>query len=388
MKRELLISIYLAFYSILYAIFKLLPLKKKIVIMASFKGNNDYLYNELVNQNFSDEIVFLCKESCYDYFKEKNDRAYLLEKFRIIDEVKAAYHLMTAKTIIVDNYYGLLAAAKFRSDVECIQIWHATGAIKSFGFLDPAVHSRSEREQQRIKSVYSNFHKVVVGSPLFGEIFQKAFLIEPSQILPFGFPRTDFYFDSVQQEELRLAFYKKYPYIENKKVILYAPTYRPNPEDNKMTLDIELMKEKLPEDYALVIHLHPAQSKEVVNGLANENFVYSFNETIEELMLISDMLITDYSSIPFEYVFLQKPMIFYPYDLDTYALNPGLWTNYKEIVPAPIAFNTTEVIDAILSYPFGEINYQGFKNEWNQYSTGISSVKLVEYILKRHSEFN
>lgn len=387
MMRELIISIYLFFYKCSFAIFKLCRQKNKIVLIASFKDNHQYIYKELKRVGFSGEIIFLCKKSCYEsLMTSTNGPVYLIESGKVLHELKAAYHLMTAKTVVVDNYYGFLAVADFRDNVECIQIWHAAGAVKNFGFLDPTVQNRSDREKKRILSVYKRFHKVVVNSQKFADIFKEAFQLKGDQFLPLGYPRTDFFFQKARHKRVSEKFYAKYPHFKGKKIILYAPTYRPNAEANQLKLDIKKLASQLQEDYVLLIRMHPSVNLTVLDTIGRENFVHDFSReaTINQLLIVADYLITDYSSIPFEFAFLKKPMIFYPYDLQNYMENPGLWDKYENIVPGPIAYNTKEIIELIESYPFHEGMYEAFNEKWNEYSDGISTQKLVQYILQRH----
>lgn len=387
MVREILITLYLFFYRVLFTIFKLFPLKNKVVLIASFKDNNLYIFRELEKKQFPGEVVFLCKKGCFaDINKAVSVPVFQIEAGKFIDEVKAAYHLMTAKTVIVDNYYGFLAVAQFRKEVECIQIWHAAGAIKNFGYLDPAVANRSRRAKKRFRKVYSNFHKVVVGSTAFAQIFEKAFDVKKDQFLPFGYPRTDFFFNESLHEERKAKFFEKYPMYQNKKIILYAPTYRPNKDDNRLVLDIQKMYEGLKGEYMLFIRMHPSVNLREWDDIKYKDIVADFSgkASINDLLIVSDYLITDYSSIPFEYVILNKPMIFYPYDLKEYANNPGLVDQYDNIVPGPIVFNTDELIHAIQSYEINKEKYRMFDLKWNEYNNGKSTQNMVQYIFNRH----
>lgn len=389
--REVLISLYLFFYRILFNFFKMFPLKNKVVFVASFKDNNVYIYQELQKRQFPGQVVFLCKASCYKSIKKSvSAPVFLIEDKKIFDEIKAAYHLITAKTVIVDNYYGFLAAANFKKNVECIQIWHAAGAIKNFGYLDQTVKAKPKKYQKRISSVYSRFHKVIVGSEKFAEVFEKAFGVKKEQFLPFGFPRTDFFYDTKLHDIKRAKFYEKYPMFRYKKIILYAPTYRPNEEDNRLALDIEKMYEQLNEEFVLLIRMHPSVNLLELEDIRYVDFAFDFSKdsSVNDLLLVTDYLITDYSSIPFEYAILKKPMIFFPYDLEVYKNNPGIWGEYEDIVPGPIAYDTEEIIHYIKDFRFDINKYVDFSTTWNEYSKGNSSETLTKYILKRHMTNN
>lgn len=387
MIRELFISLYLLMYKCFFTIFKVFPIKNKVVFVTSFRDNNYYIYKEMQKRKFSGQMVFISKKSSYSSIKNAVDvPVFLIEQGKIIDEVKAAFHLITAKTIIVDNYYGFLAVAKFKKGVECIQVWHAAGTLKNFGYLDHAIEKRSNFAKKRFAKVYSNFHKIVVGSDLFAEIFKKAFHAKDHQFLRFGYPRTDFFYNKKDQEKRKRQFFKKYPELKKKKIILYAPTYRSNSKDNRIALDVPLLYQQLRNDYVLFIRMHPSvQLTEQIDKKYND-FVYDFTnkEAINNLLVVSDYLITDYSSIPFEYVILKKPMVFFPYDLHEYEKDPGIWGRYEKIVPGPIAFHTDEIIKYINSNEFPIKQYEEFHKRWNMYSKGRSSEKIVDYILTRH----
>lgn len=387
MIREILISLYLFFHFILFNFFKLFPIKNKIVFLVSFKDNNLFTYRELINKKFTGEIVFLCSKNMYSVIKKSvNVPVFVIESGKIRDEIMASYHMATAKTILVDNYYGFLAVMKFKKGVECIQIWHAAGALKNFGFLDHSVHKRSKRAKKRFTRVYRNFHKVVVNSRAFARIFELAFNIREDQFLFFGYPRTDFFFDKKLHARMKRNFLKRYPQFKDKKIILYAPTYRPEPKKNRLPLNIPLLYEHLHDEYVLFIRMHPSVELSEHKWQEFADFVIDFSRkaTINELLVVSDLLITDYSSIPFEYTLLKKPMIFYPYDLEEYQENPGIWDKYENIVPGPLAYNTEDIIWIIKNQVFDRKKYAEFHRTWNEYSDGHSSEKLVDYILKRH----
>lgn len=387
MIREIIVSIYLLFHRLLFTFFRRFPLKNKVVFVVSFKDNNLYTYRELQKAKFSGEMVFLCKKNMYHVFKKSvKAPVYLIEAGNIRDEIVAAYHMATAKTILVDNYYGFLSVMNFKKEVECIQLWHAAGAVKNFGLMDRSVAKRSEWAKKRFVKVYENFHKVVVNSDAFARIFELAFQINSDQVLPFGFPRTDFFFNYKIQTKLRKNFYKRYPEYKNKKIILYAPTYRPDEENNQLMLDIPQLYHHFRDEYVLFIRMHPSVEISEMNHLEDKKFVIDFSKkaTINELLVVSDVLITDYSSIPFEYVLLKKPMIFYPYDLKEYQENPGIWDKYENIVPGPIAYSTEDIIRIIKTNEFDTEKYEAFNSTWNEYSDGHSSETLAQYIVQRH----
>lgn len=383
MVREILIELYLFILKILFNMFQLLPLKEKVVFVVSFEQNSLYIYDEMKHQKIPYEVVFLCKSGCCNQFRKKNENTITFEPFHIIDFMKSIYHLSTSKYIIVDNYYAFLSVMNLRDNVQCIQIWHAAGAIKSFGFMDQSVRKRSKRAQKRFSRVYNRFEKVIVGSDEMAHVFTEAFHLPSDAIIRTGVPRTDLFFDKKEQEKKKQYLLSRYTELNNKKVILYAPTFRDNELDQfQLKLDIDLMYQELGKDYVLLVKLHPAIINKTYYNEQYPGFVYDFSDykNVNELLLITDFLITDYSSIPFEFALLERPMIFYPYDLESYEKERGIWKEYEQLVPGPIVFTTKDIITLIKEDQFDLQAINDFSKKWNKYSNGHASENFVKFV--------
>ncbi|HWJ77730.1 MAG TPA: CDP-glycerol glycerophosphotransferase family protein [Niallia sp.] len=386
MARELAIYLYLKLFSFLFIIAKLFPMQKKIVFCVSFIENNMYIYQELKKQS-STSCIILADNRTYSFFQDKvhdGDKVIQFIPKKPISFIKSIYHLATSPAIVLDNYFGFLSAVQFKEGVKKLQIWHANGAIKTFGWKDASVEKRSEQSKKRFAKVYSQFDYIISGSETMSQIFQEAFSISKEKIIHTGIPRTDIFFDKQYIESTKEKLYKKYAIFKHKKIILYAPTFRENEEDisEVFPLNISYLKQKLGSDYILLIKLHPSINKKM-NINQYDGFVYDFSDyaLINDLLFISDILITDYSSIPFEYSFLQKPMIFYPYDLEEYTRTRGFWTDYDSLVPGPVAYNTEDIVENIINSSFNMEQLDYFHQKWNTYSIGESSKNVVAFIL-------
>ncbi|SCM06551.1 Protein of unknown function [Bacillus cytotoxicus] len=157
MFREFIITVYLIVFKILFSIAKLFPLKNKVTFIMSYGENLIFIYEEMKRQNIDCEIVFLYKETCkYEVKSYPDIKSFKFETKNIMDMILGVYHLATSQYIIIDNYFGSLSAVKFRKGAECIQIWHAAGAIKKFGLLAPSFKKRSKYAQNRFLKVYNN----------------------------------------------------------------------------------------------------------------------------------------------------------------------------------------------------------------------------------------
>lgn len=385
MVRELAIYLYLKLFSFLFEIAKLFPLQKKIVFCVSFVENTTHLYEELKKNNPNIHCIILTDYKTHAYFKDriKTDLVLLFAPKHPLAFLKGIYHLATSQVIVLDNYYGFLSSISFKESVKKLQIWHANGAIKTFGWKDLSVKKRSKYAKERFAAVYNQFDYILSGSDRMSTIFCEAFSASSHQILNTGIPRTDIFFDKEHIDKVTSSLYKKYINLKNKKIILYAPTFRENePESaNQIRLDFTYLKNELESDYILLVRLHPS----IINRMDfsdYDGFVYNFSDypIINDLLFITDILITDYSSIPFEFSFLQKPMIFYPYDLDEYRKTRGFWDSYHELVPGPIAYSTEEIVQLIHNSFFPLETIANFHQEWNTYSIGNSSENVVQII--------
>lgn len=385
MAREIRISIYLFFFGLLFHILKLLPLKKKTVCVASFGDNIFYTVRSLRSLS-NEEIIILKAHRCNYPFDTSTGKVVNFNVTHPLAYIQSIYHLATATTILIDNYFGFLAVTEFKKGTNCVQLWHAAGAIKQFGFNDPSVQRRNKRAKERFQRVYNRFDYTVVGSEEMAAVFRESFRVSDDSLLRTGIPRTDLFY-SAERQRIAKKLKADFPSIRDRKIILYAPTFRDQELNNyNLMLDIRQLYQELSAEYVLFIKLHPAVKNKINHNLNTEfhNFVYDVSDYYDanHLLLFTDLLITDYSSIPFEYALLQKPIIFFAYDLDTYQKKTGLLKDYVRKVPGPVVYTTEAIVQMIKEGHFNKNIIKAFAIEWNQYSTGSSSIRLAEFLTK------
>lgn len=387
MVRELAVSIYLLIFRLFFYTFRLFPQKEKTTLVASFGDNVLYTVNALERQT-GDKIVILKTSQCDLPFQETvRIRVLNFEMKRIISWLMSIYHLATSRVVFIDNYFGFLAATNFKDNVKCVQLWHAAGAIKQFGLKDPSNVERSERANERFQKVYNQFDHVVVGSDVMAEIFQESFGLPVERMIWTGIPRTDFYFSQPEMDVVADRLHRKYPKIASKKVILYAPTFRDGLLDStELALDLDELSKTFSDEYVLLLRLHPAIQKTFKNKHSNFVIDVSGYVNIHDLLVVADLLITDYSSIPFEFSLLRRPMIFFAYDLEEYRESRGFWEDYETFVPGPVVAGTGELIRVIEDGDFDLHEVERFASEWNEYSHGDSSKRLINTLYSNDQE--
>jgi teichoic acid glycerol-phosphate primase len=387
MARELAITLYLFIFKVLFKVGKWSPLQDKVTFVVSFSENNKSIYKEMMRQEYSCRTLFLTTEKMVETFRKFDHAETLLFSWKKPwDYLRSVYHLATSKIVFVDNYYGFLAKSDFKAGVECIQLWHANGAIKKFGLEDPSITSRGKRAERRFRDVYDRFTKVAVGSDVMGQIFSRAFGLGEERMLKTGVPRTDIFFNEEKKIRAVGKVRRLYPLLKGKKVILYAPTYREEGlSDAEMKLDLYKIAREFREDHKLLIKLHPAVRNQFSVPEELQDFVVdaSAHRNMNELLFVADILITDYSSIPFEFALLEKPIIFFMYDRDAYIKERGMWNEFLDLIPGPVASTSDEVLEILKEYKFSKDHIAAFSKRWNEYSDGRSSYNIVEYIAKR-----
>lgn len=378
MAREVAISIYLVFFRLLFSIFKLFPQKEKTVCVASFGDNIHYSTRSLRSLS-GQEIIYLKDRSCSYPFDSSIGTIIPFTILRPIAYIRSIYHLATATTILADNYVGFFAATRFKQDTLCIQLWHAVGSLKQFGLMDPSNGNRSNRAMKRFKRVYNTFDYTIIGSEKMGTIFKENFGVSNDRLRRTGIPRTDLFYNNLAMDQIRESMYERFPHIQDKKVILYTPTFRKDGSQAD-ALDIEALYEALGDEYVVLMKQHPSIKKPMTS--AYKDFVYDVSDyyDVNHLLLITDILITDYSSIPFEFALLQKPMFFFAYDLKDYRKQQGVSQAYDEQLPGPIVYTTNEIINVIQKKEYSMDQIASFAKTWNTYSNGNSSSQIAKLI--------
>lgn len=292
------------------------------------------------------------------------------------------YELARAETILLDNIFLPFAYLKRRKNTRVIQLWHGTGSIKKFG---QDVNEGKLRELE--KRANSNITNLIVSSQSAIDQYAGAFGVEKDIVCPIGLPRTDELFqrrkklEQTGKNQDKEAIYHKYGIPSDKKLILYAPTFRDHEEDNNKLLElIEELGRELPQEYYLGLRLHPFIADKFGREQLDRRICqFSFEKDLNALLMASDILITDYSSIVYEYCITKQPMIFYAFDLDEFSdTGRGFYCDYVNYVPGPVAYNCRDVLDIINKKDYQNYNVEAFVRENYIDADGNATKRLIE----------
>lgn len=327
----------------------------------SFKGNFQYIKREFSKRGDFDFVFF-----------NKNSLS--------ISNIK---RLAKSKYIFLNDNFLAIAFMNFNKDSKIFQLWHAPGAFKKFA----ASSSDNKEEIDVIAKASKKTDYLFITSKNIKDFYRDAFRIDGNKIKSFGIPRTDYYFEDKDFKKLRENFDNKYPLAKNKKIILYAPTFRDNEEDNNVFnyLDLEKFNNALSKEYVLALRLHPKINQFFKGDIDTKaDFIdVSDYKNEQELMLISDLLITDYSSIMIEFALLNKPIIFFTYDYERYLTKDrGFYYDFESNVPGDIVKTDDELIKLIKEGSYNAEKRDSFLKMQFDYMDGNSSKRIVDFILE------
>lgn len=360
------LKVFSFFSNIVYAGFKLLPTQHKLVFISrqSNEVSLDFqlLSQELIKQDPTIKIVYLIK-------RIENQRLAFFW-FQLIAFPQQFYHLATSQICVVDGYNLFVSILKHKPTLKVIQIWHALGAVKKFGLQVPA-HNLTDQLAQSLK-LKQGYSQLIVAGEASLPIFSEAFNQPLNQIQVIGLPRIDYLLNSIKANQTKV--YARYPQLKEKRVILYAPTFR----DQVDYQVVEVIKKLSQLEINLIIKLHPKMTVELNNDL-----VYTCSEfSTLELLAISDDVITDYSALAWEAALLNKRLWFYVYDYLTYQKNPGLNLDLMEYFPKSTFVDLADLVQAINKSTYDLTYVNEFLNEYITNQSGNVTKQLVNFILQ------
>lgn len=327
---------------------------------------------DFLNKNRNTKVV---SKNSKDYEKYLHIGKYWFFNFKIADYIKP------------------------KKDQVFTQCWHGT-PLKRLGFdlthYDNQLNTVKEMKK-RYKVETEKFSYFISPSAYASGVFRSAWNLKEfgknDIIIEKGYPRNDFLFKYTENDVSDIKKRILGEDIKNKKIILYAPTYRANQHESgvgyvyKEEVDFEKMRKKLGDEFIILFRPHYFVAS-VFNFEKYKGFVYNASDVddINDLYVISDMLITDYSSVFFDYANLKRPLIFYMYDLDYYRdESNGFYFDVEENLPGKIVKTDDDLIDEIIrvSKEFKyDKKYEDFNKKFNYLDDGEASKRVVETVIK------
>lgn len=287
-----------------------------------------------------------------------------------------------------------------KEDQTYVECWHGT-PLKRLGYDITAggnVMNTSKEIQRKYDLDSAKFKYLISPSPYCSEKFASAWNLtatgKEDTILEQGYPRNDFLLNHTQADvdDIKARLHITPEEIGGRKIVLYAPTWRDNQHDDangysyKLGLDFQRLRQALGEDIVVLFRAHYLVASQF-DFAAYEGFVYNVSSypDINHLYLAADLLITDYSSVFFDYANLRKPMLFYMYDLAAYRDDiRGFYIGLDEL-PGPIVETEDELLRAIPAQLADssqwDQRYEDFCQKFSHFDDGHASQRALEIIL-------
>lgn len=359
--------------------------------------DNWIIFESFLGKNYSDSPKYI-----YEYLAKNHPGKY---KFIWIinKKTKIPYRHIGVKRFSL-RYYYYMARCKYyvfnsrqplwlikREGTVFLQTWHGT-PLKKLVFDIDDISSASPKYKQQVYKQSRGWDYLIAPNAFSSETFRRCFMYD-NEMLETGYPRNDI-LHAPNKKEIAEKIKDRIGVPRDKKVILYAPTWRDDEYYGKgqykfeLFLNLDRMREELSDEYVILLRTHYFIADSLdLSELAGFAFNVSKYDDISELYLISDILITDYSSVFFDYANLRRPMLFFTYDLEKYRdILRGFYLDIEREVPGPLLYTTEEVIDAIdnidrISKEY-EQRYDEFYQRFCIWEDGHASEKVIKLVFK------
>lgn len=267
--------------------------------------------------------------------------------------IKVITYMAIVDKILIDDYAPLLAWLKIRPKTKVIQLWHAGVGFKSVGFCRFGANGTP-----RLENPHRQYDYAIAGSTSLRRIYSEVFGIEEEAILPTGLPRIDAVIDKTKNEYRINEFYAEHPDLKDKKLIIFAPTFRGMgaktafyPYDK---LDMKRIYDMCGEEYVFIFKMHPFIKDRVEIPAEYRNRIKDFTGIgdVNDLLPVIDIMITDYSSIIYEFSLFRRPILFFAYDKNQYSVIRGFQSNYDDFAPGKVCTTFDELEQTIVNKDF------------------------------------
>lgn len=369
-------------------LFNKMKLKENWIVFESFMGRNcsgqpKYIYKYLL-ENYGNKYKYIWvvdRKGVKIPGKHTTCRRFGLRY----------YYYMNRSKYWVNNMRQPLSVPR-RKETIMLATWHGT-PLKRLVFDMDDVHSATPTYKNIVYKQTRGWNYLLSDNPFSTEKFQSCFLFEKEKILEYGYPANDPMY-APDREQRAAEIKQRLGIPEDKKVILYAPTWRDDQFYDKgqygfdLDLDVNRLQKEFGDEYVLLLRLHYfIVDKLDLSKYGDFTVDGSSYDDITDLYLISDILITDYSSVFFDYANLKRPILYFTYDIEKYRdVLRGFYLDMEKELPGPLLLTNDEVVDAIKN--IDEITekykdrYEEFYNRFCSVDDGHAAQRVVETVFK------
>ena len=372
-------------WNIYKRVFRKLPVKKNLFLFESFLGKNygdscKAIYEYMISHESGEKIDYV--------WIIDNKDAHIPGKHREAKPLSLKYFYYVARCGAWINNMRQPAWYEKRENVRFLETWHGT-PLKKLVFDMDDVHSASPEYKMTFYKQSRIWDWLISDNRFSTDAFESAFLFPRDKILELGYPRNDLLYGEDRDERAE-RIREKIGIPKDKKVVLYAPTWRdddyygPGQYKFELPLDLDLM-ESLKDEYFFVLRTHYFIADHLQLDDSKKQFVMDcsrYND-IGELYLASDVLITDYSSVFFDFANLRRPILFFVYDFEKYRDTlRGFYFDMESGVPGPLLFTNQDVLEALKDLNGIERKYAAKYLEFTEKFCSLDDGHAAERVVK------
>ncbi len=360
-----------------------LPLRANTVVFESHLGKQysdspKYLYEKMVSMGLPHRMVWSYQRKVTRFpdgvIKVKRD------SWRYYYELARAGH-------IIDNQ-GFPPVVLRRRGQRYVQTWHGT-PFKHMGYDEPTFARASEQTHRQLDRGVRRWDDLVVQSRWSEDVFQHAFR-HTTHPLRTGYPRND-PLHRANDPGVQSALKRELGLPEDRKILLYAPTFRRYPKPltlgnpaNSPRIDLRRVEEHLGEEWFVVLRAHYLDRTIVSRRHANIARNMSGHDDVSDLLGVADAVLTDYSSVMFDYAITGRPMAFYASDYELYLQLRGSYFDLGDEAPGPIVRDTDEIIawlsDLDATHESYQQKYRAFRARYCEFENGSAAETIIRAV--------
>ena len=281
-----------------------------------------------------------------------NPLAYIPEVFRQV------FYVATSKAVVLDSYCIVVSLLGDTIKAPVVQIWHAVGNMKKFGFTALDSEEGRNPETARLMHMHEGYNAIAVSSMAFRNDFAAGFDADPNLLFEAPLPRTDLLTNSESRRRSRAAVFKAHPQLQAKQTIVYCPTFRKVPAPNTDAAMAALVDTVDFTRYNLIYKPHPVSTQVI-----DDPRVLTIRGNDPDPLFAADYVISDYSTVIYEAGLLDVPVYLYAYDWNTYSQKRGMNIDLEQDVPTLFTGDAKAIIQAIESDDFNYEAYRAFTSE-------------------------
>ncbi|MBQ4252959.1 MAG: CDP-glycerol glycerophosphotransferase family protein [Erysipelotrichaceae bacterium] len=365
-----IIKLGLLFLNFIYLFFKLLPVRHKVSFISrqSNAVNSDFvmLADRLKKEDSTVETVFLCRTLDGGILNKIRYAFHMLTQM---------YHIATSEVVVLDTYCIAVSCLHQRKSLKVLQMWHALGCLKRFGFSILDKGEGSSDNLARAMHMHEGYTKVLCSAERCAEPFAEAFNVSRDKMYVCPLPKVDTLRSESYRRDLREKILQAHPQLKEKKNILYVPTFRK--DETEFISQLQKLIEQVDySKYNLIVKLHPVSKAEV----HDDRVITDRRFSSQQFAAVADYVITDYSAIVYEMALMDVPMYFWCFDKEEYVNNRDFYSSYEDL-PGAKCTTVEELLEAIDDEKSDMTTLKQFRDEFITPEVTDCTGRLAELIL-------